>query len=123
MAGWQQPTSVGQLTSQAHNRVGKNQQHLCMAREWAGGGFQLGPSRCPWLTEGLASQKGGSEVPKESEGQVEAQSSTGRPGKAPREPRAVPSRCYNVQKGPVSWRLDLRTPWITTPGAEGKRES
>lgn len=70
MAGWQQPTSVGQLTSQAHNRVGKNQQHLCMAREWAGGGFQLGPSRCPWLTEGLASQTGGSKVPKESEGQV-----------------------------------------------------
>ena len=33
-----------------------------------------------------------------------------------------PSRGYSVQKGPVSWRLGLRTPWMTTPGAEGKRE-
>lgn len=35
---------------------------------------------------------------------------------------AVFSQLYSVQKGPVSWRLGLRTPWMTTPGAERKRE-
>lgn len=104
-----------------HNRAGKNQQHLCVARGWAGEGFQLGPPCCPQLTEGLAGQEGASEVPRESEGQA------GAPPGETRVPRitgrpAEPSRGYSVQKGPVSWRLGLRTPWMTTPGAEGKRE-
>lgn len=130
MTGGQQATSEGQLTSQAHNRVGKNRQHLCMAR--VGGGWASG-----WaLLDVHGSQRGwparsvDQRHAESQKAELEALSSTGRPGKAPRETRvpwitgwpAVRRRHYRVQKGPVSWRLGLRTPWITTPGAEGKRE-
>lgn len=111
---------MGQLTSHRHNRVGKNRQHLCMASGWAGGGFGLGPACCLQLTKGLPSQEADQRRP---EGQKAKLGPPGRPGvHGSPGGQFGPSGRYSVQKGPVSWRLGLLTPWMTTPGAEGKRE-
>lgn len=114
-------TASGRLTvrdaASAPQLSSKHQQHLYVAW-WAGGG--CGPP-CPQRTEGLAGQEGGSEVPRGLGAQAGGPGLQREAGPGDTWPAAVSSGRYSVQKGPVSWRLDLRTPWMTTPGAEGKR--
>lgn len=109
---WEEPTA-----SLYGKRVGR----------WASGWALLNVHRSQ---RGWPARKVDKRHPESQKAESEALSSTGRPGKAPRETRvpwitrwpAGRRTLYRVQKGPVSWRLGLRTPWITTPGAEGKRE-
>lgn len=69
-------------------------------------------------------------MPKGSEGQTgvaefQREAWEGSRGQGPcdnRRGRVCSAGSKACRRGLCQWRLGLRTPWMTTPGAEGKRE-